>query len=104
MRQTRGGGGEAHGWVAKDGRGGAHQGGGVGGGTRPRFHGGEVPSTASSGQGVKGVRRALCGAIWAEEEGARGRKKWGAAVGWGFGGGMRGRSGEGDYHLGRSGK
>jgi hypothetical protein len=28
----------------------------------------------------------------------------GGAVGWGFGGGMRGGSGEGDYHLGRSGK
>jgi hypothetical protein len=75
-----GGGGEAHGWVAEKGWGGTHRGGGVGGGTQPQFHGGEVPSTASSGQGVKGVRRALCGAIWAEEEGARGRKKWGAAT------------------------
>jgi hypothetical protein len=63
---------------------GAHRGGGVGGGTQPQFHGGEVPSAAGSRQGVEEARRALCGAIWAEEEGTRGRKKWGVAMPDGF--------------------
>jgi hypothetical protein len=51
--------GEAHEWVTEKGWGSAHQGGGVSGGTRPRFHGGEVPMAATSGQGVVGARRAL---------------------------------------------
>jgi hypothetical protein len=57
------GGGEAHGWVAEKGWGGTHRGGGVGGGTQPQFHGGEVPLAAGSGQGVEGARQGLHGAI-----------------------------------------
>jgi hypothetical protein len=63
--------------VAEKGWGGTHQGGGVGGGTRPRFHSGEVPSVAGSEQGVESVRRVLHGAIWVEEEGVWGRDKMG---------------------------
>jgi hypothetical protein len=49
--------------VAEKGWGGTHRGGGVGGGTQPQFHGGEVPSAAGSGQGVEGARQGLHGAI-----------------------------------------
>jgi hypothetical protein len=79
MRLTKGGG-EVHGWVTEKAQGGAHRGGRVGGGTRPRFHGDEVPLVAGSRQGVEGARGALRGAIWAEEEGVWGRKKWGMAA------------------------
>jgi hypothetical protein len=50
---------------------GAHRGGGVGGGGRPRFHSGDVPLAGGSGQGVEeGPARGDL----AEEEGARGEK------------------------------
>jgi hypothetical protein len=70
--ETDEGGGEVHGWAAEKGRGSTHRGGSVGGGTHTRFHGGEVPSAASSRQVVEGSRRALSVVIQAEEDGAKG--------------------------------
>jgi hypothetical protein len=40
-----------------------------------------VPAAAGSGQRVEGARRRTRGAIWAEEEGAWGRKKMGRSGG-----------------------
>jgi hypothetical protein len=74
-----------HKWAAEKGKGGAHWGGGVGGGTQPRFHGGVVPSATGSGQGVEGARRALRGVQ------SRGENFDGE----GTGGFLRGRKGRG---------
>jgi hypothetical protein len=88
--------------VAKKGRGGAHRGGGIDGGTQPRFHGGEVPSAGRlrtrSRWGKEGAVRGDFGGggrrATEEKKGARQRLTSfeGGTVGRGFGG--RGAGGQ----------